>query len=356
MNKASRKTGTTRKDRRSRAVLSSSVALASAAAATIGLVGSSAAAPRTSAERPAAARPSGKSYTIALVPGLTTDPFYITMHNGAAAEAKKLGVTLTWQGGPTFSPSTQLPVVNSLLAKHPSALLIAPTDVKALQAPIQRFVSAGIPVIAVDTTIDDTKLLSAGITSNNFQGGEAAADTIAKLHGDKGDVAVINVNPGVSTTDARQAGFLAEMKKYPNMKVVATEYDQDSPTTAEVDAKNLILAHSSLVGIFGTNLYSAQGAGEGVEQAGDKGKISVAGYDAEPAEIALLKKGVINILVIQQPAVEGADAVKYAVDILNGDKSMVPKETLVPNVIATTATASSPMVTKYYYQSTLTNG
>ena len=62
---------------------------------------------------------SGKHYTIALVPGLTDDPFYITMHAGAAAEAKKLGVTLTWQGGTTFSPTAQLPVVNALLAKHP---------------------------------------------------------------------------------------------------------------------------------------------------------------------------------------------------------------------------------------------
>jgi ribose transport system substrate-binding protein len=350
MNRTIPGASTRRARRRSRTMLSSGVAAVGAAALSMTLVGTSSAAPR-----PALARAHATKYTIALVPGLTTDPFYITMHNGAAAEAAKLGVNLTWQGGPTFSPTTQLPVVNSLLAKHPSALLIAPTDVKALQAPIAKFVAAKIPVIAVDTTITDTKLLDAGITSNNFQGGQAAADTIAKLHGDKGDVAVINVNPGVSTTDARQAGFLAEMKKYKKMSVVATEYDQDSPTTAETDAKNLILAHPDLVGIFGTNLYSAQGAGEGVAAAGKAGKISVAGYDAEPAEVALLKKGVINILVIQQPAVEGADAVKYAVDILKGDKSMVPKETLVPNVIATTANASSPSITKYYYSSTLSS-
>ena len=52
---------------------------------------------------------SGKHYTIALVPGLTTDPFYITMHAGAAAEAKKLGVTLTWQGGTAVQPDHPAP-------------------------------------------------------------------------------------------------------------------------------------------------------------------------------------------------------------------------------------------------------
>lgn len=294
---------------------------------------------------------SSKHYTIALVPGLTTDPFYITMHAGAAAEAKKLGVTLTWQGGTSFTPTLQIPVVTALLAKHPDALLIAPTDVKALQAPIQKFVNAGIPVIAVDTTINDTSLLTSRITSDNAQGGAAAAETIAKLAHDKGQVAVDNVTPGISTTDARQAGFLAQMKKYPNMKVVAVEYNNDSATTAESQVRNLILAHPGLVGVFGTNLYGAQGAGTAVDAAGKKGKVFVAGYDAEPAEVALLKKGVVDILVVQQPAVEGKDAVLYAYDKLTGKASQIPKSVLVPNVVATTANASDPNVSKYFYLS-----
>jgi ribose transport system substrate-binding protein len=293
---------------------------------------------------------SHKNLTIALVPGLTVDPFYITMHAGAAQEAKALGVKLTWQGGTTFSPTAQLPVVNALLAKSPSALLIAPTDVNALKAPIQKFVNANIPVIAVDTTINDTSLLTSAITSDNTQGGAAAADAIAKLAHDKGDVAVDNVNPGISTTDARAAGFINEIKtKYPNMHVIATEYNNDSATTAESQVRNLILAHPSLVGVFATNLYGAQGAGTAIAAAGKSGKVFVGAYDAEPATVALLKKGAINVLVIQQPAVEGKDAVLYAYDKLTGKSSQIPKNTLVPNVVATTATASDPNITKYYY-------
>ena len=163
-------------------------------------------------------------------------------------------------GGDHVLPTTQIPVVNSVLASKPSALLIAPTDTHALFAPMDAYVKAGIPVIAVDTTLANTSILTSAISSDNYQGGEKAADTIASLAHDKGDVAVINVQPNVSTTDLRQDGFLAEMKKYPNMKVVAHVYDQDSPTTAESEARSIILAHSGLVGIFGTNLYSAQGA------------------------------------------------------------------------------------------------
>jgi ribose transport system substrate-binding protein len=330
--------------------IASALALAACGSSSSSSTTSSAASSGASSSSTAAASStSHKNITIALVPGLTVDPFYITMHAGAAEEAKKLGVNLTWQGGTTFSPTTQLPVVNALLAKSPSALLIAPTDVNALKSPIQKFVNANIPVIAVDTTINDTSLLTAAITSDNTQGGAAAADAIAKLAHDKGDVAVDNVNPGISTTDARASGFINEIKKYPNMHVVATEYNNDSATTAESQVRNLILAHPNLVGVFATNLYGAQGAGTAIDAAHKAGKVFVGAYDAEPATVALLKKGAINVLVIQQPAVEGRDAVLYAYDKLTGKSSQIPKETLVPNVVATTATASDPNITKYYY-------
>lgn len=340
-----RNDGNSKARRSARFVGSAAVVAAGTTAVTLALVAPSGAATRS------LATPKAKKYTIALVPGLTTDPFYITMHAGAAAEAKKLGVKLTWQGGTTFSPTTQLPVVNSLLAEHPSALLIAPTDVVALKAPIEKFIKSGIPVITVDTTLTDTAILAGRITSNNFSGGEQAAETIAKLAGYKGQVAVDNVNPGISTTDARQAGFLAQIKKYPKMSVAAIEYNNDSPTLAASQTKNIVLKYPKLVGIFGTNIYGAQGAGEAIAAAGKKGKIFVAAYDAEPATVKLLKQGVINVLVIQQPALEGADGVKYAYDILTGHKSLVPKSTLVTNVIGTTATASSAAISKYYYLS-----
>ncbi len=308
-----------------------------------------------------AASPSGASatphaaskFTIALIPGLTTDPFYITMGNGASAEAKKLGVKLIWQGASTWSTTLQIPVVKTVLAEHPNALLIAPTDVVALKAPIEQFIKAGIPVITVDTTLTDTSILAGRITSNNFQGGQLAAETIAKLAGYKGQVAVDNTVAGVSTTDARQAGFLAQIKTYKNMSVATVQYNNDSPTLAETQTKNIVLKYPKLVGIFGTNLYGAQGAGTAIKNAGKAGKIFVAAYDPEPATVKLLQQGVINVLVMQQPAVEGADAVQYAYDILTGHKSLVPKSTLVPNVIATTANSHSPAITKYFYQSTL---
>lgn len=285
-----------------------------------------------------AARPyhaAAKKYTIALVPGLTTDPFYISMGVGAMAAAKKFGVNLLWQGAPTWSVSQQTPYVTAMISRHVSALLIAPTDVKQLIPPIRSAVNAGIPVITVDTTIANQALLKSAITSNNFQGGEAAANMMAKQIGYKGQVAIINVLPGVSTTDARQLGFIKGMSRFPHIQIVAKEYDNDSQTTADTQVQHILLRFPQLKGVFGTNLYSAVGAAAGVQQAGKLGQVKVFGYDAEPQEVKDLRRGLISAIVAQKPYMEGYLGVEYAVDVLHGRR--VPKHVYLSNVIITKA-------------------
>src|SRR5918995_1812439 len=75
--------------------------------------------------------------TIALIPGLTTDAFYITMRKGAQAAADALGVELVFQGAPDFNPVTQVPVLDAVTARKPSAILIAPTDKTQLVEPLR---------------------------------------------------------------------------------------------------------------------------------------------------------------------------------------------------------------------------
>src|SRR3954466_15690576 len=154
-----------------------------------------------------------KNYKPPLVAGVKGDQFYITMNCGAQAEAKKLGASLNFQGPDQFSPALQTPVVNAVAAKKPDAVLIAPTDTKAMFAPINQLKQGGSKIVLVDTTLDDASIAESQIASDNLGGGKAAADALAKLIGGKGKVFVNNVDPGISTTDARAKGFADEAKK-----------------------------------------------------------------------------------------------------------------------------------------------
>ena len=74
-----------------------------------------------------------KNLSLAYVPGATGNPFYDTLEAGVKKEASALGISFSYQGSPDFAPSTQIPVVEAVCDRHPSALLVAPTDPVALR-------------------------------------------------------------------------------------------------------------------------------------------------------------------------------------------------------------------------------
>jgi ABC-type sugar transport system substrate-binding protein len=285
-----------------------------------------------------------------LVVGTKSDDFYVTMECGAEAEAKKLGAKLTVNGPADFSVSEQAPILNSVAASKPDALMVAPTDAKALDPELNRIQSAGTKIVFVDTSSSDTSLGVSRITSDNTGGGKIAADNLGQEVGGKGTVAVINVNPGISTTDARIAGFNAEMKaKYPNVKVLPVQYDNDSSATAASQVASDIAAHPDLSGVFATNVLSAQGAATGVQHAGKTGKVKVATFDAEPQQITFLKSNTIQLAVAQDPYQEGIDGVQQALNAANG--KTVTATIGTPLVAITPANVNSANVQKYIYKS-----
>ncbi|MEY2342231.1 substrate-binding domain-containing protein [Acidithiobacillus sp. IBUN Pt1247-S3] len=93
-------------------------ALILAALSSLSLLGTAAAAPQ---------------YTFGLLLSAMT-PYFASIKGGAEAEAKKLGVQLLVENGNNNS-ATQSNQVDTLIARKVNALLINPTDAKALVPP-----------------------------------------------------------------------------------------------------------------------------------------------------------------------------------------------------------------------------
>ncbi|HZC34944.1 MAG TPA: ABC transporter substrate-binding protein [Chthoniobacterales bacterium] len=297
-----------------------------------------------------------KKFTVALIPGLTTDAFYITMHKGAQAAADALGVDFVFQGAPEFNPVQQVPVLNAIIGRKPDAILIAPTDKGQLVGPLKKAADSGIPVITVDTFIGDGRYQTGSgdadfplsyIASDNILGGEIAAKALAKAIGDKGKVYVSNVKPNISTTDQREQGFKQEMKKHPNITVLETQFNDDDANKAASQFQSVYARTPDLAGVFGANLFSATGAANGVKQANAKGKIKVVAFDAPTSMIDDIKAGNIDIAIAQHPAEIGFYGVVTAYAHLTGQS--------VPPLIGTGFTVidksniDDPKVKKFIY-------
>ncbi len=298
-----------------------------------------------------------KKYTIALVPGLTTDAFYITMQKGAQAAADALGVELVFQGAPDFNPVTQVPVLDAVIARGPDAILIAPTDTTQLIEPLRKAHDAGIAVITVDTFIGtgiyqtgagDADFPLAYIASDNVLGGRMAARALANAIGGEGKVFVSNVKPGISTTDQREAGFKAEMaENFPKVTVLETQFNDNDANKAASQLQGVFARDADLKGVFGANLFSALGAGTGVQQAGQTGNIKVVAFDAPGSIVDNISTGLVDVAIAQHPAEIGYYGVVSAYAHLTGNS--IPVSIGTGFTIMDKSNIADPNVAKYIY-------
>lgn len=256
--------------------------------------------------------------SIAFVQGVQGDEFYITMECGVISEAEKLGYTVDTQGPTKFDPTLQQPIVDSVVASAPDALLVAPTDVTAMQRPLEAAADAGIKVVLVDTTVGDPSFAVNGIASDNIGGGAAAFEAIKEANPDGGKVLVISTDPGVSTLDARVKGFEEAVASESSFEYVGVQYSHNDPATAANLVSAALQKDPDIVGIFAANLFAAEGSATGVRQAGVEG-VFIVGFDAGPNQVKALEAGTVQALIAQQPFDIGVKGVQAADAAIKGE-------------------------------------
>ena len=292
--------------------------------------------------------------SIAFVMGAESDPFFQAMKVGAEAEAKAQGVDLIWQGDPSqYSPATQIPIADQVLAQKPSGLVLIPTDPVALQNTVTKANAAKIPVVNVDTHVNDLSKVVSFITGDNADGGAKAADAMASAIGYKKggsyQVAVGLTSATATTNVARLDGFSkAIAKKYPGIKIVDKAYSQSQPAVANTNVNNWLTKYPKLNGIFAIDGTNADGASAAIQAKGLQGKVALVGYDAYAKNVALIKSGVITALVAQDPAAEAKLAIKTLVEYIKTGKTKTAKNVVIPNFVISKSTSAAD-VAKYTY-------
>ena len=287
---------------------------------------------------------------LALVAGVDNEPFYYTMECGAKAEATKLGYTLDFKAPAKFDAGLQNPIITAEVNDKPAGALIVPDSDTASAGPMQQLKNAGTKIVEVDTSLKDTSIALSAISSDNTQGGTLAADTLGKLvNGKPGSVLALDTVAGTSTTDQRAQGFAAEITaKYPNLKLLTTEFTNNDPAVAAQKVTAAIASTPDLVGIFATNLNTGQGAATGLGNAHKVGQIQLVGFDASPNEVTDLRSGQFQALIAQEPGTIGKDGVDQVVNAINGK----PVTKTIPTDLVSITQANMDSNQQFFYTQT----
>jgi ribose transport system substrate-binding protein len=284
---------------------------------------------------------------IVYVQGQSGNPFFTSVTCGAQDEAKSLGVQFSYQGGKDYSPQSQTPVLNGVIANKPDAILISPMVGKAMIGPLTQAKAQGIDIVFVDTAAQGD-LAASFVASDNEQGGRLAAQKLASLVGNKGTVLLEGSTPGISSTDARNKGFMEEIKKFPDIKTLTPQYSNGQPSKATSDVSAQLSAHGDLAGIFAVSTQEVEGAAAAIRNAHKEGEVKLIGFDTAPPILEDVRRGVVQGLVVQEPLTMGAKAIQQAVNALS-DKPTEP-EIHTPFVFLTKDNMDDPSVSKFIYK------
>ncbi len=269
-----------------------------------------------------------KNYTIAVIPKGTTHEFWKSINAGAVKAQRELAekgikVDIIWKGPLREDDrDQQIQVVENFMTRKVSGIVLAPLDSQALVKPVNTAMKAGVPVVIMDSGLKSSNYVSF-VATDNFKGGQLAGEQLGKILNGKGNVILFRYAVGSNSTEQREAGFLDALKKFPGIKIISQ--DQYAGATRELAytaSQNLLQRFGREVdGIFvpcEPPTIAMTKALRDIGRAG--GKVKVVGFDAGSQEVADLKSGDVQALVVQNPVKMGYLGVKTMVQHLRGEK------------------------------------
>jgi len=273
----------------------------------------------------------GSKPKIAVIPKGATHEYWKAIHAGANDAAKDLGAEIVWSAPEKEDDrSGQVDIVENMINQKVAGICLAPLDDKALSKPVNEATTAGIPVVVMDSGLNDVKPASY-VATDNEKGGEMAGEYMGKLLDGKGKVVMIRYEEGSASTHLREEGFLTAIKKFPGITVISdNQYAGATTESATKTGENVLSGLKkpdgslSFDGLYTPNESSTFGLLRVLQDNKWAGKIKFVGFDSSEKLVDGLKAGEINGLILQNPYKMGYDSVKLMLDAIA--KKTVPEK------------------------------
>ena len=278
-----------------------------------------------------------KTLKIELISKGETHQFWQAVKKGAEDQAAKMNATIHFQGPAAETMiDKQLEMLDAAIALKPDAIGYAALGTTQSVSHLKAAKAAGIPVYMFDTAAScDGGVPALGPNSdcalgvaytNSTAAGSLAADTMAKLIGNKGKVLVVGHSQTNQTGIDRANGFINRIKsKYKGIKLLTPQYAEggDALKAQEIVSAALV-ANKDLKGVYGTNEGVSIGAGQAFKAAKLKnGAVKLIGFDSGKQQIANIKSGLQTGAITQSPMGIGAKTVEALVNYVRN--KTVPK-------------------------------
>lgn len=250
----------------------------------------------------------------------STAPFWVILNEGAEQAAKDYGVELIALGPPKENDIVgQLSVIEDLVNREVSGLVVAPCDSVGVAPAVDKAMNGGIPVIAVDTSIEGIAP-DGFVATNNYNAAQVAAEWMAAELDGKGNIVLLNGMMAQGSGKERYEGFADYMAaNHPDINIVFSQdcaWEDEKALKAMEDA---MAANDQIDGVFVGWDGAALAAHRALSEAGRIDETLICGFDAYPQSLKYMKEGTFEANIAQSPYKMGYTAVESAVKAAKGE-------------------------------------
>jgi ribose transport system substrate-binding protein len=279
-------------------------------------------------------RVSGKKDATVIMSTLN-NPFFVSVKNGAQAQAAKSGVTLTVQNA-NNSDATAHNLATTAISKQTGVLILDPVSSRSATSSVTQANRAGIPVMAFDRKPAGGKLTSF-VGYDAIQAGRNAADALAKAIGNRGKVVEIQGILGSNVAQDRSNGFQEEIAKHKGITVVAKQSANFDRAKALDVMNNVLQANPGINGVYAANDEMAMGALSALKARNLQGKVKLVGNDGIADALAAVATGDMYATNAESPFALGQKVTNLTADILAG--KIVPTDNILHGKLITQSNA-----------------
>jgi rhamnose transport system substrate-binding protein len=263
--------------------------------------------------------------TVFIIPKNLGNNYFTTADSansgGAIAALQTLGETGTETSGTAATPASQIPAIQAAVSKGAKVLIVSATDPTALCPTLNSAMKRGITVVTYDSDAPACRDLFINQAST-AQIGTSEVDLLASELHDTGQIAIVSAAASATNQNAWIGYMKQQLAKYPNMKLVATVYGNDDPTTSTQVTQGLLQQYPNLKGIISPTTVGIAAAAAVLDTDKYRGKVLLTGLGTPDSLKKYVADGTIKAFELWNPAnlgyLAGYAAVAFASGQING--------------------------------------
>lgn len=241
-------------------------------------------------------------------------PYWQTLSNGYNRAATEYGVKVQIAGPDTYDSQAELTEFQNAVAKHPAGILVSVADAPLFRSAINDAISAGIPVITVDSDAPTSQRLYF-IGTDNLEAGHLGGQRLVQKLNGKGNVVFFSIT-GQPNLEERLRGYKDILADHPGIKIVdVLDVKGDSNIAFDQARKYVDKTGPDKINAFvALESAAAPAVADVVHRSADANR-PVIGMDVSPDTLKLIKSGGVDATVSQKPWTMGYIGLKQLDEI-----------------------------------------